>query len=278
MAAIRSTKPKGRPDFPVKKEYVQLRNDQAYANAAYIPNGEGFVAIWTQAAQTFRAANPPEIMRYGKGARQVMDLFRPKGPPRGLFVFVHGGYWHLFDKDSWSHLAGGMLAHGWAVAVPSYTLCPENRIAGITDEVEAAISVAADLVAGPIRLSGHSAGGHLVARMACDDRNPAWRTRLRLVVPISALADLEPLMDTSMNADLRLDNAEAASESPINHRPTAPIHVWVGGDERPAFIDQSQWLANAWGAELTIEPGKHHFNVIESLARPDGALTRAVLG
>jgi arylformamidase len=52
----------------------------------------------------------------------------PKCKSKGLVVFVHGGYWKAFDKSVWSHLASGPLAHGYAVAVPSYTLCPDNSI------------------------------------------------------------------------------------------------------------------------------------------------------
>src|SRR3546814_5563195 len=54
--------------------------------------------------------------------------------PAGLAVFVHGGYWMAFDKSSWSHLAAGAVARGWAVALPSYTLCPEARISDRSEE------------------------------------------------------------------------------------------------------------------------------------------------
>jgi arylformamidase len=67
-------------------------------------------------------------LSYGPGDRHAMDLFLPEGAPKGLVVFVHGGYWKAFDKSVWSHLAAGPLAHGFAVAMPSYTLCPDIRI------------------------------------------------------------------------------------------------------------------------------------------------------
>ncbi|MFO8212416.1 hypothetical protein R2K36_33690, partial [Pseudomonas aeruginosa] len=69
----------------------------------------------------------------------------------------------------WSHLAAGPLARGWAVAMPGYTLCPENRIAGITRQVARAVETIARAQAGPLRLTGHSAGGHLVSRLVCAD-------------------------------------------------------------------------------------------------------------
>ena len=104
-------------------------------------------------------------LSYGDGPRNRFDLFLPEGTAKGLVVYIHGGYWVRFDKSSWSHLANGALAHGYAVAMPSYTLCPQARISGIVSEVGAAITEAARMIAGPIHLTGHSAGGHLATRM-----------------------------------------------------------------------------------------------------------------
>lgn len=256
-----------------------MQLDDAYSNGAYIPGAAKFPGKWAKQAAKFRAAMPCELdVPYGDGLRNNFDLFWPKGTPRGLFVFVHGGYWVDFDKSSWSHLAAGAVENGWAVAIPSYTLCPQARIADIAVEIEAAIAAASERVAGPVHLAGHSAGGHLVARMACDDLSPKWRDRLARVVPISPVADLAPLLLTSMNANLRLDAAEVARESPVNHgKSDASVIVWVGADERPAFLDQSSWLAAHWRCDRVVAPAQHHFNVIEPLADPNSPLTKAVL-
>ena len=69
--------------------------------------------------------------------------------------------------------------------------------------------------------------------------------RLQNVVPISPVTDLRPLMQTSMNAELGITEAIAARESPVLGKPMdVPVTVWVGGGERPAFLDQARWLAN----------------------------------
>ena len=189
-------------------------------------------------------------------------------------VYLHGGYWMAFGREDWSHLAAGAVARGWAVAVPSYPLAPDARIAAITSDTRAAVRAAAARVAGPVVVTGHSAGGHLAARMACDGGPDIAR-----VVPISPLADLRPLRTTEMNATLRLDAAEAAAESPGLLRPRAGVqaHVWVGGAERPAFLWQARTLSEAWGCDWTVDPGRHHFNVIDGLAEPDSPLMQACL-
>ncbi|WP_341211190.1 alpha/beta hydrolase [uncultured Limimaricola sp.] len=252
--------------------------DEAYANASHIPGGMAYPDRWAEAAAAFRASHPAQEIAYGGGARQRLDLFRPEGEAKGTVVFVHGGFWKAFDKSTWSHLAAGALAQGWAVAIPSYTLAPEARIAAMTREIEAAIGAVAGVVPGPLRLAGHSAGGHLVARMACADLAPGWRDRVARIVPISPLSDLRPLMAASMNDDLRLDAAEAEAESPVLlEQVDLPMTVWVGAAERPAFLDQARWLAERRGCGLVEAPGRHHFDVIEALTEADSPLTKALL-
>lgn len=253
--------------------------DDAYANGPHIPDGNSFPPRWIDAAAAFRATHPPQKSDWG-------HLFRPSGEARGLAVFIHGGFWMTFDPSVWSHLAAGPLAAGWAVAIPAYTLAPAARISGMTREIATAISAAAAQVSGPIAITGHSAGGHLAARMICDDGTlpDHVASRVSSCVPISALSDLRPLMRTAMNDTLAIDAAEAAAESPalLTPRKNIPVTAWVGGTERPEFIRQSRLLADMWAGlgaatDCIIDPGRHHFDVIEALARPDSPLTRTLL-
>lgn len=253
--------------------------DDAYANAAHIPDGMLYPGRWAEAARQFRASARGTLgMRYGEREREQFDLFWPAGPAKGLVVFVHGGFWRAFGKDDWSHLAAGSVAAGWVVAVIGYDLCPEVRISGITGQVARAVDVAADRVPGPIVLTGHSAGGHLVARMGCADVALRCRDRVVHIMPISPLADLDPLRDTSMNKDLRLDAEEAYRESPVHAPPPeTDVTLWVGGAERPAFLHQAQLLSEAWGIPAIEDAGRHHFDVIERLERADSMLMMALL-
>lgn len=260
--------------------------DDAYANAKYIPNASEFVEKWENEAREWRemenAAGRLQVnLAYGPNEREKFDLFLPSGRPEGLLVFVHGGYWHKFDKFSWSHFSAGATARDCAVAMPSYPLAPEVRISEITQCIRRAIEEAARRVRGPIVLTGHSAGGHLVARMLCEDGlSPETAARLKRVVPISPLSDLRPLLETQMNADLRLDAGEAARESPALSKKhfDVPVTVWVGGAERPAFLDQARGLADAWqNTKLVIDPERHHFDVIDGLRDPESPLMRALL-
>lgn len=264
--------------------------DGAYANGANIAGAAEFPPRWTEQARNLRqelaTAGRAELnLIYGSGDRQHFDLFHPEGTSRGLLVFVHGGYWMSFDKSTWSHLAAGPLAHGFSVAMPSYTLCPENRISGITQEIGMAVTHIAGQVEGPILLAGHSAGGHLASRMICRDSplSGEVRSRIRHTLSISGVHDLRPLMRTAMNATLRLDEAEARAESPalLEPLPDSRLTCWAGGGERSEFLRQNALLANIWkglGAltSRVEEPDRHHFNVIDGLADPDHPMTRTL--
>ncbi len=255
--------------------------EDAFANGAHIAGAEDYPPRWQAAAAAFRATARGQCdIAYGAGPRARLDLFLPEGAVRGLVVILHGGYWRMFDKATWSHLAAGLLALGWAVALPSYPLAPAARLTEITAHAGRAVAHAAGLVAGPVRLAGHSAGGHLATRLACTDAPlpPEVADRIERAVSISGLHDLRPLTLHSMNADLRLDAAEARAQSPAlaTPRPGIATTAWVGAGERPEFLRQAALLAEAWAAPLVAEPGRHHFDVIDGLTRADHPLTRAL--
>ena len=88
-----------------------------------------------------------------------------------------------------------------------------------------------------------------------------------------------------MNADLRLDAAEAARREPgaaraARRRAAARLGRRAGA---AGVLRQSALIANVWtglGAEtaLTVAPGRHHFDVIAGLAEPNSALVEALVG
>lgn len=248
--------------------------DDAYANSAHIPGAEAYPPRWQADAAAFRADATMAELAYGAGEREAIDLFLPEETARGCLIFVHGGYWRSTHRYFWSHFAAGGLGRGWAVAMPSYDLCPQVRISDITRQIAAAVEVIAARVEGPIALAGHSAGGHLVARMLAPGMlSDAVAQRIVACVPISPLADLEPLLKTSMNDDFQMDVTAARAESPIYQpAPVLPVRVLVGAEERPVFLDQARLLSRTWDCELILDPGRHHFDVIEFMKAPEHPL------
>ncbi len=266
--------------------------NDAYANAPHIPDGLSYPDRWQTNARAWRQTLQDEgrarlAQPYGSGERQHMDVYQPDGTPKGIAVFVHGGFWHKFDSSYWSHFAAGALARGFITVLPNYTLAPQARISEITREIAAALVQAAGLNPGPLMLAGHSAGGHLVTRMVCEDSAlPSQiKSRIRNVLSISGVHDLRPMLWTDMNQSLQLTSGEAKAESPVLHLPQteARISAWVGSQERPAFITQNDALFHVWGGlgahiRCHHDPGRHHFDVIDGLQIPDSDLCEAWLG
>ncbi|WP_105383868.1 alpha/beta hydrolase [Neorhizobium alkalisoli] len=264
--------------------------DNAYANGINIPQGDRWPTAWVEPARHYREAlsalgRAKLNLPYGERPRNRYDLFLPQDQASGLVVFVHGGFWIGLDNSYWSHFARGSVERGYAVAMPMYTLAPESRIAEITLEIGKAIEAAAKEVEGPIRLIGHSAGGHLVTRMisSTSPLPDAVRGRIVNVVSLSGVHDLRPLLQTKMNEKQRIDREEAYRESPALLEPTpgARVTCWVGAAERSEFIRQNALLANIWrglGAETGAveEPDKHHFNVLDGLGDPNHPLVDAL--
>ena len=265
--------------------------DDAYENSAYIPGAASWLQGLPDRAASFRADQPDAMLNqpYGKSERQRYDLFTPEGGldvARGLLAIVHGGYWMALSKDDFSYLATGPLARGWAVAMIGYTLAPQARIAEITTEIAAATNAVAKLGNGPLRLVGHSAGGHLVARMICRDvaLSDQAAQRLDRVVSVSGLHDLRPLRRLAKNETWQLDDAEAATESPVMQIPREGIELAciAGADERPEFIRQNALLPIAWQglgtpAYSRLLAGDHHFSVIDHLANMDSDVCKSVV-
>jgi arylformamidase len=275
----------------VTPEFVE----RGYNNRAAVPDHPRWLALFTEASATTRAALAPKLdLRYGSGPKQTLDLFVPAGAARGTFLFLHGGYWRALDKSDFSFVATPFVAAGYTVAVANYDLCPDVSIATIVDECRRAVTwivrEGATHGANPDRIvvGGHSAGGHLTAMLFTTD----WSTLglpgnpIAGGVSVSGVHDLAPMVLFSFNADFKLDDAEAARQSPVRLTPRTrvPLVLAAGADETSEFVRQTQILWDAWPANRPagarapmLIPGRDHFSVVVDYADPASELTRATL-
>ena len=107
--------------------------------------------------------------------------------------------------------------------------------------------------------------------------------RANAAVAISGVFDLEPLIPTSLNAALGLDESEAKALSPM--RWPAPenriLDCVVGGAESPEFIRQSRDMAEAWSkgwvkTRFEALNGLDHFTVLDPLFDTNSGLVRRI--
>jgi acetyl esterase/lipase len=258
----------------------QAARDDAYDNTRMVRDSGAQIAARNAAAAAYRAANPQHLDRaFGPTEREAWDLFPGPDPAAPCLIFIHGGYWQRNRRQDFVHLAAGARAMGWSFAVPGYTLAPDASLTRIAWQVHAALDWLstrgpAEGIAGPLLLSGWSAGGHLAA-LALE--HPAVTAGLA----ISGIFELAPIRDTSLYVALKLTEAEVAELSP-RRRPAVrkPLAIAYGSGELPELVRQSRDFhalrsaAHAPGPLIPV-PGADHFRVLEALGTPGGSLLRA---
>jgi len=257
----------------------RAERDAAYNNTIVVPNSAALNAAREQRSASFRAAHPETLdLPYGPRPRNRWDLFPARDPAAPCLVFIHGGYWQARTHEEFASLIEGPYALGWSAALPGYTLAPDATLTEITAEIRAALDWLAAHgpahgIAGPVVLSGWSAGGHLTA-MALG--HPLVRAGLA----ISGLFEMGPIRDTYLNEKLRLTDGELATLSPLRLPVVAkPLAIAYGTAELPALVADSRALharraaAHAPGPLLAVA-GADHFTVVLEMQSPTGALTR----
>jgi len=259
-----------------------------YDNRARVPEFAEILDQWKIDADHYRVAVNGELdLAYGDHERQKTDLFGfNKDDKKPLIIFIHGGYWQMLGRETFSHMASGLNAHGFGVLIPSYQLCPAVSIKDIITDMQLLCVWAARKFNRNLVVTGHSAGGHLAAAMLATDwtQYDLPQNVITTGMGISGLYDLRPLIPTPPNDALQLTEETARQTSPLLW-PT-PVgkrfEAWAGGDESPEFLRQSDTIAACWsgGGALTSSvkvSNKNHFTVINELTDANSNMTRAII-
>jgi acetyl esterase/lipase len=260
----------------------QAERDAAYDNNKAVANSPSLIAARNEASARYRAAHATALdIPYGTRERTKIDLYPSRDKSAPCLVFIHGGYWQRNSRDVFAMLVEGMATHGWSAAIPGYTLAPEATLTQIVKEISLSLDwLASDGpshgIAGPVIVSGWSAGGHLTAIAL---QHPLVAAGLA----ISGVYDLGHIRDTSLNIALKLTDKEIAELSPLKLPILQkPLAIAYGAAELPALVWDSRYLYNARKAakapgELVAIPGANHFTILEELRRADGVLTNIAL-
>ncbi len=253
-----------------------------YNNRIRLPACQAILDGWARDAAAFRNQHPHAQLglSYGYTERQRLDLFWPDAAHEApVALFIHGGDWQSLDRSWVSHMARGLNAHGAAVAMPSYDLCPYVPLTEIVTQIRRAAGWLARRTRRRVLAIGHGAGAHLAAMLMATD----WRAESLSAdtVPagllISGLFDLSPLIATSLNDGLRLHLSDTPAVSPA--RLPAPAHrglcVVTGGLESDGYQRQSRELAHAWHGTLHMIAAADHLETPAGLTDPQSDLIAA---
>lgn len=276
--------------------YDRAGLDSQYNNRERVPDHATITARWQRVGTAVRGTVTSRLdVPYGPSPAEVLDIFMPEGEgPFPINIYLHGGYWYSRHKDDFSAIAGAFVPAGAISIIVNYALVPEVSLAELIRQCRAAVAWTHDNAANfggdadRLFVTGHSAGGHLVAMMLATDWAAFAGKPNDLIkggVAISGLHDLTPMRMCFLDDTLGLSDDDVRTLSPLTLDPigSAPLVAAYGGGESEEFKRQAATFAEAWRAkrasvlELEIEAADH-FTVLDELMTTGSALNRAQLG
>jgi len=270
-------------------QYDQAELDRQYDQRAWAPNAAQVIQRYGDNGDRARSLlGEPRAYPYGSSAAETFDLYPCASASAPLHVFIHGGAWQRLGKRESAFAAPAFVHAGAHFVVLDFALLPNVTLAEMAAQVRGAIAwlhrnaetVGADR--DRIFVSGHSSGAHLAALVAVTD----WQGQFDLpagtvkgVLCASGIYDLRPVRLSARNSYVRLDDETEQALSPQRHLDRLGCDLIVASAEFDSaeFRRQAREFSSAAGASLIEGIGMNHFEIVETLADPEGLLGRAAL-
>lgn len=217
---------------------------------------------------------PDAVLRYDDHADGVVDVHLPAAPNGLVLLLVHGGFWKTaYDRTHTRPMARALAQEGFVVATPEYRRVGPGGSGGWPStgaDVLRAAHRLPELLAGigirteRVRVTGHSAGGHLALWLAS-------RPDLGLdrVVALAPVCDLREAIRLGLGSDAaraflgEIDPDEADPMLLLDGPPRTEITIVHGtaDDTVPIGLARNLVARHPW-IELREVPAGH-FEVIE---------------
>ncbi|MEQ8797769.1 MAG: alpha/beta hydrolase [Salinisphaeraceae bacterium] len=223
---------------------------------------------------------------YGNLPRQQLDVYEPDNdvPDRPVVVFFYGGRWSSGERAGFRFVAQALTSRGYVAVVPDYRLYPEVRFPDFVEDGaratawvrEHAVDYGGD--PGRLFLMGHSAGAHIAAMLATDERylqavggSPDW---LAGMIGLAGPYEFLPITAEDLKDTFGPEDTWPASQ-PVNfvdgNEP--PMLLMHGADDVTVHAEDSEILAekvHAAGGQAALElyPGIGHIRLIGNLGLP----------
>lgn len=214
---------------------VYLRSPDLLELALLLPSSELSPEVERHPDITYREGDE------GDAEKHKLDVYRLKGKTNvPVLFFVHGGAWKTGDRSQYPSLANRFVKDGYVTVVPSYRLAPKNPHPAQIEDVAAAFDWTVRHIAeqggdpNRIYIAGHSAGGHLVALLALDERYLARYKRtpksIRGVLALSGVYDLS--VGDNLNGAFGKDEQGRRDASPL---------FFVKPNSPPFLVTYCEW-------------------------------------
>jgi acetyl esterase/lipase len=241
--------------------------------------------------------------------KHLLDLYLPADAEDfPVLLFIHGGGWRHGYKDGvfnpYHRLGKGLARRGVGVAVATYRLAPRHKFPAQLEDVARAVRWTYEHIGeyggDPRRLflCGHSAGAHLVALAALDERYleaeglPA--DAVAGVVGLSGPYDVALLKEDAgwcwfagwyfvePTFGEEAENWEAASAPRYASAAAPPFLLLYADGDIPHLAAQAYRLSSALAREGVRAPvykidGRNHYTIIYNVGEEDDAATALIL-
>jgi arylformamidase len=275
--------------MPIYKKYNQQQLDLQYNNRFHVPDFETYLKRWESLSREVEIKHHfIKNLAYGNLPRERLDVFPSPKPHSKTLVFIHGGYWQLFDKSSFYFIAAAFARYDITTVLLNYPLSPADSMDQIVASCRKAISWLKDNLAelggdpDQIYVAGHSAGAHLATMLIAGDNPENNAVSLKGICAISGIYNLIPIQLSKINNVLKMDKVMVNRNSPAFFTPfiSCLSLITVGALETEEFKDQSKELYHNWqnktkSKHIELE-GLNHFSILDSLYHTDSLLHKAL--
>lgn len=190
-----------------------------------------------------------------------------------VLIFVHGGNWNSGNKDTYGFFGRNFAKKGVVCVIPDYILSPNADYQTMTEQIATSIKWAQDSIAKyhgdphKIFLTGHSAGGHLIALAVTNPKYNIDPEEISGVIlndaagldMYSYLQKNPPTSNDDYLATWSNDPEKWREASPIYYvdKKTPPMMIYMGKKSYSSIINGNQhFLKELHAYQPEVEPIK----------------------
>lgn len=225
-----------------------------------------------------RAAN----LVYDAGHDLRLDVYTPVESQKApVVVFFYGGRWTSGTKEEYEFVGGALAAKGYVAVLPDYRLYPQVRFPVFVEDGARTVKWVRDNIGqyggdpDKLFLMGHSAGAHIAALLALDERYlkavGGSRNWLRGMIGMAGPYDFLPITDPTLR-DIFGPPERFELSQPILYTDgkNPPLLLMHGEDDQVVWVKNTRNLAasvaRAGGpVETVIYPKMSHGLMISSI-------------